>query len=95
MIVKRQDLYFCVYFSISVHIKLLLVIFQALVGLAFSIGFIVGPLAGAWFAKSNMTSGLWGEKPALYALSLSLANITLVTMFIPETLSKVSFICNI
>ncbi|OWR50956.1 hypothetical protein KGM_205894 [Danaus plexippus plexippus] len=61
---------------------------MALVGLAFSIGFIVGPLAGAWFAKSNMTSGLWGEKPALYALSLSLANITLVTMFIPETLSK-------
>nr|XP_034830838.1 major facilitator superfamily domain-containing protein 10-like [Maniola hyperantus] len=62
---------------------------MALVGLAFSIGFIVGPLAGAWFAIStDVSSGLWGERPAMYALSLSLANIALVTFFIPETLSK-------
>ncbi|XP_026488433.2 major facilitator superfamily domain-containing protein 10 isoform X2 [Vanessa tameamea] len=62
---------------------------MALVGLAFSIGFIVGPLAGAWFAKNtDLSSGLWGERPALYALSLSLANVALVTFFIPETLSK-------
>ncbi|XP_050345970.1 major facilitator superfamily domain-containing protein 10 isoform X1 [Nymphalis io] len=61
---------------------------MALVGLAFSIGFIVGPLAGAWFAKNtDISSGLWGERPALYALSLSLANVALVTFFIPETLS--------
>ncbi|CAH2266816.1 jg9431 [Pararge aegeria aegeria] len=62
---------------------------MALVGLAFSVGFIVGPLAGAWFARStDVSSGLWGERPALYALSLSLANVALVMFFIPETLSK-------
>lgn len=57
-----------------------------MIGLAFSIGFIVGPLAGAWFAKSN---DLWGERPAHYALFLSLANVALVAFFVPETLSKV------
>lgn len=61
---------------------------MALVGLAFSIGFIVGPLAGAWFARSSATSGLWGERPAFWALALSLANIALVFFCIPETLPK-------
>ncbi|CAK1596339.1 unnamed protein product [Parnassius mnemosyne] len=62
---------------------------MALIGLAFSIGFIVGPMAGAWFAKTNdVYFGMWGQRPALYALFLSLANIVLVIFFIPETLSK-------
>ena len=60
-------------------------------GLAFSIGFIVGPVTGAWFAlNSDLSSGAWGERPAMYALCLSLANILLVLFFIPETLTKVS-----
>ncbi|XP_063380933.1 major facilitator superfamily domain-containing protein 10 [Cydia fagiglandana] len=62
---------------------------MALVGLAFSIGFIVGPLAGAWFAiNSDNSSGPWGERPAFYALSLSLANIALVIFCLPESLPK-------
>ncbi|KAL0893210.1 hypothetical protein ABMA27_014818 [Loxostege sticticalis] len=62
---------------------------MALIGLAFSIGFIVGPLAGAWFSKTrDESSGPWGERPAYYALGLSLANVALVTFCIPETLSK-------
>ncbi|XP_068631870.1 major facilitator superfamily domain-containing protein 10 [Battus philenor] len=62
---------------------------MALVGLAFSIGFIVGPMAGAWFAKANdVYFGMWGQRPALYALSLSVANIILVLLFVPETLPK-------
>lgn len=66
---------------------------QALIGLAFSIGFMAGPLAGAWFAKtSDGTSGGWGERPAFYALSLALANIILVMFFIPETLEKVAYV---
>ncbi|KAI5651799.1 major facilitator superfamily domain-containing protein [Phthorimaea operculella] len=64
---------------------------MALIGLAFSIGFIAGPLAGAWFAKTNDPSvGAWGERAAFYALGLSLANILLVTFCIPETLHKVT-----
>lgn len=51
---------------------------------------MAGPLAGAYFAKtSNISSGGWGERPAFYALALALANIILVTLFIPETLEKV------
>ncbi|XP_026324847.1 major facilitator superfamily domain-containing protein 10 isoform X1 [Hyposmocoma kahamanoa] len=62
---------------------------MALIGLAFSIGFMAGPLAGAWFAKTgNISSGGWGERPAFYALALALANIILVTFYIPETLKK-------
>lgn len=60
-------------------------------GLAFSVGFIVGPLAGAWFARASATlpSGSWGERPAFYALGLSIANILLVMFCLPETLPKV------
>lgn len=57
---------------------------------------MAGPLAGAWFAKtSDPSSGGWGERPAFYALSLALANIILVTFFIPETLEKVrkTYLC--
>ncbi|RVE42128.1 hypothetical protein evm_013240 [Chilo suppressalis] len=62
---------------------------MALIGLAFSVGFIVGPLAGAWFAKSSeISSGAWGEKPAYCALTLALANIFVVLLCIPETLPK-------
>lgn len=64
---------------------------QALVGLAFSIGFIVGPCAGAWFAVTNDDSfGMWGQRPAFYALSLSLANVALVAFCVPESLPKVN-----
>ncbi|GBP35688.1 Major facilitator superfamily domain-containing protein 10 [Eumeta japonica] len=63
---------------------------MALVGLAFSIGFIIGPLTGAWFAKSaiNVNYGLWGQRPAFCALALSLLNIALVYLYLPETLPK-------
>ncbi|XP_053607179.1 major facilitator superfamily domain-containing protein 10 [Plodia interpunctella] len=61
---------------------------MALIGLAFSVGFIVGPLAGAWFAATNREAGSWGERPAFYALCLSLVNIFLVAFCVPETLSK-------
>ncbi|KAG6450228.1 hypothetical protein O3G_MSEX006498 [Manduca sexta] len=62
---------------------------MALIGLAFSIAFIIGPLAGAWIAKtSDLSAGLWGERPAFYAVCLSLLNIALVLLFIPETLPK-------
>ncbi|XP_049869434.1 major facilitator superfamily domain-containing protein 10 [Pectinophora gossypiella] len=62
---------------------------MALIGLAFSIGFIAGPLAGAWFAKTNDPSyGAWGERAAFWALALSTANIALVFFCIPETLDK-------
>ncbi|XP_028178056.1 major facilitator superfamily domain-containing protein 10 isoform X1 [Ostrinia furnacalis] len=65
---------------------------MALIGLAFSVGFILGPLAGAWFSKTrDGSSGPWGERPAYYALGLSLANVALVSFCIPETLSKTLF----
>lgn len=59
---------------------------QALVGLAFSVGFTLGPLGGAWLARG--VAG--GAAPAACALALSLANMALVALALPETLPKVS-----
>ncbi|KAF2352970.1 Major facilitator superfamily, partial [Trinorchestia longiramus] len=58
----------------------------ALIGVAFSIGFIVGPGVGAVFSKWG-TSG-WFAASALYALLLTLLNVLYVTTFFTETLPK-------
>ena len=64
---------------------------QAVIGIAFSIGFLLGPLIGALFS-------LWGKSmaldnsftafqyPAIFALSLVLLDILLVVLVFPETL---------
>ncbi|XP_037965037.2 major facilitator superfamily domain-containing protein 10 [Plutella xylostella] len=57
---------------------------MALVGLAFSVGFTLGPLGGAWLARG----GAGGAAPAACALALSLANMALVALALPETLPK-------
>ena len=60
---------------------------QALIGVAFSIGFIVGPGIGALFSKWG-TAG-WFAASAVYSLSLTLINILFVSFFFRETLPKV------
>nr|XP_018909921.1 PREDICTED: major facilitator superfamily domain-containing protein 10 [Bemisia tabaci] len=62
---------------------------MALVGIAFSVGFIVGPLIGAMFARwAQMQTGLWFVYPALVALLLSFANVVFVSLFYKESLPK-------
>ncbi|XP_033633557.1 major facilitator superfamily domain-containing protein 10-like [Asterias rubens] len=62
---------------------------MALIGIAFSIGFIMGPMIGAYFA---MSSGGKGEalyfKPALFAITLAVADIIFIFFFFKETLPR-------
>ncbi|XP_054264987.1 major facilitator superfamily domain-containing protein 10 [Macrosteles quadrilineatus] len=62
---------------------------MALVGIAFSVGFIVGPVIGAMFARWGQTqteNSDWFVMPALFAFSLALADIIFVVFFFRETL---------
>ncbi|XP_069678916.1 major facilitator superfamily domain-containing protein 10 [Periplaneta americana] len=62
---------------------------MALVGIAFSVGFIVGPVIGALFAHwSHGQTGDWFVVPALFALALALADVTFVLCCFKETLPK-------
>ncbi|XP_076039721.1 major facilitator superfamily domain-containing protein rtet [Oratosquilla oratoria] len=59
---------------------------MALVGIAFSIGFIIGPAVGALFSKWG-SSG-WFQVSALYAFTLAVLNIIYFSIFFKETLPK-------
>ncbi|KAH8307667.1 hypothetical protein KR044_007755 [Drosophila immigrans] len=64
---------------------------MALVGVAFSIGFIVGPMIGAMFAIfSNKASsgGAWFVLPSLLALGLAVGDVLLLVFCLRETLPK-------
>lgn len=68
-------------------------LFQALVGIAFSLGFIIGPLIGAVFAIwAKSKTGQWFIVPAIFALLLSLADLLFFIIFFKETLPEVSFL---
>ncbi len=66
--------------------------FQALIGAAFSVGFVVGPLIGAFFIKpfSAADSGMIFATPAWFALYLTVTEIIFVGFFFKETLSPVT-----
>lgn len=53
-------------------------------------GFIVGPVIGALFSKwAQAQTGAWFVWPALFALSLAVADILFVAVCFKETLPKV------
>lgn len=63
---------------------------MAMVGIAFAIGFIVGPMTGAAFTVwgLNNDSGNWWFWPAIFALTLAVANISFVVVFLKESLPQ-------
>ncbi|CAH1103447.1 unnamed protein product [Psylliodes chrysocephalus] len=62
---------------------------MALVGIAFSLGFIIGPLIGAVFAVwAKQRSDQWFIVPALFALLLSLIDLAFFVSFFKESLPK-------
>ncbi|XP_030841377.1 major facilitator superfamily domain-containing protein 10 [Strongylocentrotus purpuratus] len=63
---------------------------MAMIGLAFSVGFIVGPMIGAYFATKGglFAEGAWAVTPALLALTLSIADLLFVFAFLKETLPQ-------
>lgn len=64
--------------------------FKALVGIAFSLGFTIGPLIGALFSQlTDKTNADWFMYPAIFALLLSVADVLFVALCFKETLPKV------
>ena len=61
--------------------------FQALVGIAFSVGFVLGPMIGAIFAKFSIREGQWYAVPAMFAFFLSICDLFYVTMNMKESLA--------
>lgn len=63
---------------------------MALVGIAFSMGFILGPMIGATFSLlTDKTTSMWFTYPAVFAFLLSAADILFFHMYFEESLPKV------
>lgn len=62
---------------------------MALVGIAFSLGFIFGPMIGAIFSKiSDKSTEQWFYYPAIFATVLSVTDLLFVGIFFKESLPK-------
>ncbi|XP_049305115.1 major facilitator superfamily domain-containing protein 10 [Bactrocera dorsalis] len=62
---------------------------MALVGVAFSVGFIAGPTIGALFARSlNKSVGSWYLAPSLCAFAFALCDLGIIAFGLKETLPK-------
>lgn len=63
---------------------------MALVGIAFSIGFVLGPMIGALFAKFSMghREGQWYAYPALFAFALAVSDLLYFSLNYKESLPK-------
>ncbi|XP_005092721.1 major facilitator superfamily domain-containing protein 10 isoform X2 [Aplysia californica] len=61
---------------------------MALIGIAFSIGFVFGPTIGAAFSRLNREEGnsVFFVMPALFALVLSVADFAFMYLYLSETL---------
>ena len=62
---------------------------MALIGVAYSVGFIVGPVIGAIFSKqSESSSGTLYVLPAIFTLAVISADIVFLLFFLKETLPQ-------
>ncbi|XP_076461453.1 major facilitator superfamily domain-containing protein 10-like [Babylonia areolata] len=63
---------------------------MALVGIAFSIGFVFGPSIGAMFSFMDKDSEKFYVLPAIFCIVLAVADILFLYVFLPETLPEKS-----
>lgn len=61
---------------------------MALVGVAFSIGFVFGPSIGAMFSFMDKDSEKFYVLPAIFCIVLAVADILFLYVFLPETLPE-------
>lgn len=62
---------------------------MALVGIAFSLGFIVGPMIGAIFSRyADKTDAQWFWLPAMFAMGLGSLNVVFIACYLKESLAK-------
>ncbi|XP_056314733.1 major facilitator superfamily domain-containing protein 10 [Danio aesculapii] len=61
---------------------------MAMIGVAFSLGFTLGPLMGAYFALRLKDADVFYQGPAMLAVLFSLADLLFIFFMLPETLQK-------
>ncbi|TRY95862.1 hypothetical protein DNTS_021393 [Danionella cerebrum] len=61
---------------------------MAMIGVAFSLGFTLGPLMGAYFALRVKDTEVFYQGPAGLAVLFSLADLIFIFFMLPETLQK-------
>ncbi|XP_026858696.2 major facilitator superfamily domain-containing protein 10 isoform X2 [Electrophorus electricus] len=61
---------------------------MAMIGVAFSLGFTLGPIMGAYFALRSADAELFYQGPALLAVLFSIADLMFILLMLPETLHK-------
>ncbi|KAE8628962.1 hypothetical protein XENTR_v10000302 [Xenopus tropicalis] len=61
---------------------------MAMIGVAFSLGFTIGPMIGAYFAMNAASEEIFYVRPALLALFFAVADLIFIFLFLPETLPK-------
>lgn len=64
-----------------------------MIGVAFSLGFTLGPLMGAYFALRPVDAELFYQGPALLAVLFSVADLLFIFLMLPETLHKARKSC--
>ncbi|XP_048099108.1 major facilitator superfamily domain-containing protein 10 isoform X3 [Alosa alosa] len=61
---------------------------MAMIGVAFSLGFTLGPILGAYFAQRTKEVEEFYQGPALLALAFSVADLFFIFAMLPETLHR-------
>ncbi|XP_051981185.1 major facilitator superfamily domain-containing protein 10-like isoform X2 [Xyrauchen texanus] len=61
---------------------------MAMIGVAFSLGFTLGPLMGAYFALKLKDAEMFYQGPAMLAVLFSLGDLIFIFLMLPETLQK-------
>ncbi|KAL2092824.1 hypothetical protein ACEWY4_012622 [Coilia grayii] len=61
---------------------------MAMIGVAFSLGFTLGPILGAYLAQRAGGNGEFYQGPALLALAFSAADLLFILALLPETLHR-------
>lgn len=61
---------------------------QAMIGVAFSLGFTLGPMIGAYLAMEPEKGEVFYRRSALLALMFAVADLIFIFFLLPETLPK-------
>ncbi|XP_060690615.1 major facilitator superfamily domain-containing protein 10 [Hemiscyllium ocellatum] len=61
---------------------------MAMIGVAFSLGFTIGPMIGAYFASSTGKDGSFFLQTAQLALVFAVSDLIFIFLFLPETLPR-------
>lgn len=61
---------------------------QAMIGVAFSLGFTLGPMLGAYLAMETEKGEIFYQWSALFAVMFAVTDLVFIFFLLPETLPK-------